>query len=64
MENDELIVTCNDGQDLFEYRLAPSPQQGSYRRQRSPTGTGNPFPREADHYRELSFRGGHQPQPR
>lgn len=24
VENDELIVTQNDGQDLFEYRLAPS----------------------------------------
>ncbi len=22
VENDELVVTCNDGQDLFEYRLA------------------------------------------
>ncbi len=24
VENDELIVTCNDGQDLFEYRVRPS----------------------------------------
>jgi len=23
VENDELIVTCNDGQDLFEYRVRP-----------------------------------------
>ena len=28
VENDELIVTCNDGQDLFEYRLGPTSAMG------------------------------------
>ncbi len=36
VENDELVVTCNDGQDLFEYRTPRPPKEGDSPQSNSP----------------------------